>query len=364
MSLYSDAEVLPEDWDNLGASKTDILCNAAFDIVTSLSDSNADMGAQQGIRLLSPYVFKEGKREYISSIATILSSNKPSTVDYARTLIVLCEPLIDLKSVEVLEGCTDVLLYIFREAIVQANFEVASSMVSLGLALESKIYSNPNHGSCFKAWSTRCRLVCARLCESLLATNPTESSECCAEEASGYLDAFHDPSINIDLLNYPLIAQLESVYALFEVVRDKATPDVVANRVADCLDGPGSSILTPLLRESILLVLKKEIDDKSKRLMLGAKVQSRPRKPVRLTWAEQSLNEKSEGYLEFERLCLDEFVENVFAANAERSSSASRNAFGATTNMKHDDDTRPFTTLTESEKRTRIEYLNRRIVLK
>ena len=118
------------------------------------------MGAQLAVRLLLPYAMEPGSGEiFRATIALILEHYSPSSDHFAKTLISQCLPLIERKSLQILEACTGVLLNLHSRQTNENSKEAAVLSLIDGLELEALVLPNATVGACSRTLTRTCLSV-------------------------------------------------------------------------------------------------------------------------------------------------------------------------------------------------------------
>lgn len=147
--------------------KIDFLCEAADAIRSSLSGpEHQDMGVQLAVRLLLPYALEPKERgELIRSlIAEILEHYAPSTERYARAIVSLVRPLVEKKSIQLLDATSTMLLSLYHKFMEHFDFQAAVLVLLDGLELEALILPDLELGSCHRTLA----LLCVDTAEKIL----------------------------------------------------------------------------------------------------------------------------------------------------------------------------------------------------
>lgn len=181
-SLFVESGVIPSDSTD---QRMELLTDAASSILASLQASQPDMGAQLAVRLLLPHATAAAASSSsgaiaVAAVANILDHYAPSTDQYARTMLALCQPLVvNNQSALVLDGCSSLALYLHRQHSTLANATTATVMLLDGVALESHLLSHqPTLGSCYRRLTAECHAVSLHLLHSIVeqVTPAAESS--------------------------------------------------------------------------------------------------------------------------------------------------------------------------------------------
>lgn len=152
-SLFSEAYHIPSDY---AFQKLEYLTEASSSIISSLAESQPGVGARQAIRLLLPYATQKGNISIVAAISEILEHQAPQTDAEARSLLALCRPLVERKSVRILDGCTGVALYRYRWYLEKQQPGGGIDWLLNGIELESLVYTTPTQGSCYRTLTVAC----------------------------------------------------------------------------------------------------------------------------------------------------------------------------------------------------------------
>lgn len=110
-----------------------------------MSSKDGDLAAKLAVRLLLPYA-KPGE-SYVRIVATLadtLERHTPSSDSEARHLLDLCRPLVERKSVRVLDGCVSLVLSRHRSYLTEQRSGGALDWLLKGIELESLICDGEN----------------------------------------------------------------------------------------------------------------------------------------------------------------------------------------------------------------------------
>jgi len=192
------------------------LLDAASAIVASHAHTVPDIGVQFGIRLLIPYATHEGDPEVLAMIASILHHYYPSSDQYARTMISICTPLVKRKSMQVLEGCTSILLCLFRQHMKAGNGGVGAMILLDGIELEALVLAPRELGACYRALAAQCHSASLHLLLSIVESTRgniiLDPSVCFA--AHSMKQAFENHAVEAEKI--PEAKQLVLVLGIFE----------------------------------------------------------------------------------------------------------------------------------------------------
>jgi len=249
--------------------KINCLCQAASAIVSSLSHSKPDHGVQLAIRLLKPYAMRGESPELVAFIGSILQHYSPSSDALARTLVSTCMPLVKQKSVQILEGCTDILLYRYRGHKKNGDIRLATMILLDGIDMEGLVFPERELGSCYRALATDCHSATLYLLTALAksADGDIGFDPHVATAAIEMKDTFEEHQVDIHTI--PEAMQLVRVLSLFEARVGDEDPVKTGNRIAACLEfrsDPDTGVFSPatslslhlLLLQVALLLLKEE----------------------------------------------------------------------------------------------------------
>jgi len=207
----------------------EFLCLAASHIVSSLADSNPDMGAQLAVRLLLPYA---EDTEVVAAITNILEHYTPSSEQYARTLVNYCTPLIEKKSVQILQGCTGMLLHVHRQHMKQNKAVTATTFLLDGIELEALVLPEPVLGSCYRALAAGCHKVSIHLLQHIVAASQLDGSVDITARSMSQAFSLH----KVETEKIPEAMELVHVLNIFDSFQsDKVAGREIGDRIIACL---------------------------------------------------------------------------------------------------------------------------------
>lgn len=215
--------------------KVDRLNESSAAIVSSLAGSKFDIGVQSAVRLLMPYAERGESPELVAMIACILYHYAPSTDQCARTMISLCKPLVEQKSMQVLEGCTDVLLCLYREHTQNDDTYMGAVILLDGIELEALVFPQPELGACFRVLASKCHAASLHLLRSLVETNHGNHifDPNVAYAARAMKKAFEAHAV--DSFMIPEVKQLVGVLGVFDSLMEKEYFKA-GSQIVECLD--------------------------------------------------------------------------------------------------------------------------------
>lgn len=253
-SLFSESGVISPP----PKQKAEALCNSASHIVSSLAESDHDLGVQQAVRLLVPYAVKERDPEYVSSIANFLEHYSPSEDHHARTMVSMCEPLLDLKSIQVLDGCASFLLYRYNHYMKGGAAGRAALILADGIELESKVLPGGVRGACSQALA----IYCTKAATTLLncASDPNGDSQLDERvkiDAESVVSALSDTKC----VAMSEVMTLSVVLALFEAVASN-DEDGIGKHIVTCFQTNADGIcLAPMtLHQPLMELFMKHVE--------------------------------------------------------------------------------------------------------
>jgi hypothetical protein len=218
-SLFIESSILSFD---MAFRKTEFLSEAAYAIVSSLADRN--LGTPLAVQLLLPYAVREGTIEIVSAIADLVERYVPGSDAEAIEIMSLCRPLVDMKSIQVLDACSSIALCRYRQHSAKEQVRDAVHWLIAGIDLEDKLLPLLDQGSCFRAMLVECFKATKKLVEALANSHGDEEpeeptaehafAEALAEEFEGH--------------NYSVVPEaqvLKAVLALYNAIIMKQSSD-------------------------------------------------------------------------------------------------------------------------------------------
>jgi len=248
-SLFIESGIIESE--SAGALLTEYLCDSAAAIWSSLqataeSNSGGEEGPSEGsggggrgsigttlaTRLLLPYA-RKGDRVVVAAMASMLDRYFPESDADAENLIALCRPLLEMKSVHMLDGCTSVVLCRYRYHLSRMNVGEAMAWLLKGVELEELVLSTAEEGSCYKTLTADCHKTAINLLQLKLGDiaedprKPMLTAMAMVEGLTGDDD---------QRLNAQKITAVEVLVAVVGMVRvDESTSDR-AKQVLSCLE--------------------------------------------------------------------------------------------------------------------------------
>jgi hypothetical protein len=168
-NLFVESSILPE---NLAFRKNEFLSEASYAIVSSLAESNPDIGAQLAVRLLIPYTVYQKNDELVANISSILECYNPTADHYVETLFSYLDSLIALKSRQTVDSCIRIVLYLYGRQKSKFNMVSAMQIILKGIEIETGIYPSKELGLCYKTLASECQRISLSLLKSLTGKNP------------------------------------------------------------------------------------------------------------------------------------------------------------------------------------------------
>jgi hypothetical protein len=150
--------------ESVAERRIDFLCDASDAIRSSLARTeHGDLGVQLSVRLLLPFQEEERIRAWV---AEILEHYAPTTERYARAMVSLVSPLIERKSLQLLDATSTMLLALYRPCMEQLDFATAVWVLWEGVELESLVLLEESRalGACSRTLS----LLCIDTAETIL----------------------------------------------------------------------------------------------------------------------------------------------------------------------------------------------------
>ena len=228
---YGIVEETPELHD----VKIDRLLESAAAIISSLFGSTLDIGVQTAVRLLMPYAKRGESPELVAMIASTLYHYTPSSDHAARTMISYCKPLVEQKSMQVLEGCTDVLLCLYRDHTNTLNSYMGAVILLDGIELESLVFPQPELGACYRALAAKCHASSLHMLLSIVETfrgNEMILDPAVPSAALSMKQAFDEHAV--DARKIPEARQLVCVLDIFALLLSEKYTQT-GHQIVECL---------------------------------------------------------------------------------------------------------------------------------
>lgn len=170
MALYYnmlvEANAIPRE---AGSRRAEFLCEAASAIVASLTDeSRVDVGARLATQLLVPHICPGCDPTITASLVSILDHYSPRSDSAARSVLELCRAIVEKKSMQLLDGCSSIILQRFQHYMRIGRPGGAMHWVMEGIDMESLVYESPEIGPCYRKMSVECHRITSSLLRSLL----------------------------------------------------------------------------------------------------------------------------------------------------------------------------------------------------
>lgn len=264
--MFSEGHHIPP---NYASRKIECLCEAAAAIRSSLAESNPGVGTRLAVRLLLPYAAQKGNTPIVATITDILEHHSPQTDAEARTLMSLCRPLVEQKSVRILDGCVSIVLQRYRSYVGRQRPGGGIPWLLAGIELESLILAAPEQGSCYRTLVVACHHSSSYLMQCL--TMAAEIEGPAYETAQGMVAALQE--VSFDTKTIPAVQELVATLSIFDSILktvndDKAASQIVAlleerkdEKTGICFTLASSSMHWTLLRTAKLIFDKEEEED-------------------------------------------------------------------------------------------------------
>lgn len=227
-NLFIDSGILPMD---LAFRQTEFLCEASSSIVSSLADSNPDIGSQLAVRLLIPYSVQQKNVEIIAAISNILDHYYPTSGEFATTIVTHALPLLDLKSVQVMESCVSVVLCAYRSHKAKLDVSQGASLLLKGIELESKVLTDIESGFCFKILAAECQTSSLAILRSIAESTPLDTMHVVATSISNCFG-----NEGFDYSRIPQASALLNVIKILECYRQIGSERTVGDSIIACLE--------------------------------------------------------------------------------------------------------------------------------
>lgn len=261
--LFSEANHIPP---NYASRKIECLCEASAAILSSLADSNPGVGTRLAVRLLLPYAAQEGNTPIVATITDILDHHAPQTDAEARSLLILCRPLVEQKSVRVLDGCVSIILHRYRSYVDRQIPGGGIPWLLTGIEFESFVLAALTQGSCYRTLVVACHHSSSYLMQCLTRTADIEGSA--YETAQSMAAALQDAST--DTKTIPAVQELISTLSIFDSILKTVDDEQAASQIVTlleerkdektgvCFTVASASTHWPLLRTAKMILDKEE----------------------------------------------------------------------------------------------------------
>lgn len=227
-NLFIDSGILPND---LATRQTEFLCEASSSIISSLAETNPDIGSQLAIRLLVPYSIQQRNVEIVATISNILDHYHPSNGDFATAIISYASPLLDLKSVQVLEGCVSVILCAYRSYRAKLYITQGITLLLKGIELESRVLAYAELGLCYKTLVAECQNCSLAILMSIAGYRSLDNSEIIA---TGISKCFANEAF--DFTRIPQASLLLNVIKVLECYHQADRKQDLGDSIIACLN--------------------------------------------------------------------------------------------------------------------------------
>lgn len=261
--------------------KTELLLSATNAIRSSFAlESNRDIGTRLAVRLLLPYILIDGETAISGVLVNTLEHHYPQTDAEAKTLLSLCEKLIERKNIRVLDGCVSICLARYQHFMTNQRPGGAVHWLLAGMELERMVLCGGNKhdgswqqslstGTCFRKLVTYCTETSSSLLKgllgggeagvSLLYVRGTEIVAALAEsEIARFISA---------------VKVLEHIVTMAEAVALRKDDAIVGSSIVACLekrpneedDGVVSSLASPSMYWNLISLAKVILDRNAER---------------------------------------------------------------------------------------------------
>ena len=233
--MFAKSHILPEDF----ADRTsEFLCEAAFSIVSSLAKDN--LGTVLAVKLLAPYAIHHGNSEILAAIATLMEHHTPSSDAGAEELLALCHPLVERKSVQILDACSSIILCRFRSHMTYGRVPDAVKWLSKGAELEESLLPLLELGCCYRRLAAECLRIAYGLLGNLATCEDMEETvemSLESDQANVFMMELRNRATMIPEANI-----LQCVLALYSAAIRKQSPDdQLARSIISCLESTDRS---------------------------------------------------------------------------------------------------------------------------
>uniref|UniRef100_A0A7S2XQJ6 Nuclear pore complex protein Nup85 n=1 Tax=Attheya septentrionalis TaxID=420275 RepID=A0A7S2XQJ6_9STRA len=173
-NLLNDADLIPSD-KKLDI-RVELLIFASQSILSSLSSTHADVGAQLATQLLIPHATPRGNARITATLAEHLEHHYPCSDVEAFTLLQLCEDLVRKGSRVVLDACLSLCMARHEHYASDDTPGGAIFWLLRGIECWSKMLVNTGVGT-ISSCDRKLRIMCASAAQQLLRSMVEQSSK-------------------------------------------------------------------------------------------------------------------------------------------------------------------------------------------
>jgi hypothetical protein len=227
--LYAHSNILPP---SPALRQSDFFREAGLAIVSSCSIDHADMGIVLALRLLVPFVLETGNRGVLSLIPELLDRRLPTSSAELQSIIDLCLPLIERKSLQILDACASIMQTRFRYCIESNLTGDGMCWLLRGIKLEEK-YSSTTEGSSRKQLARYCYTLTDSVLNVVIAKDAQGMPA--VNQAKEALEEVYRTE-GFDMSLYPELLTLERSVSIFNAVVMDNDMGKAAESIVACLD--------------------------------------------------------------------------------------------------------------------------------
>lgn len=238
--MYIDAELILSE-----IPRIDFLEAGAFAITSSLANKSRDVGAKLAVRLLLPFA-KPGS-DYIRIVATLaetLERHAPGSDSEARNLLDLCRPLVERKSVRVLDGCVSLVLSRYRHYLEEQRPGGALHWLLVGIELESLVCLEEDGdlknwqqieavSVCYRHLVTWCSSVAGSLLHGM--REEREGLGLTYQTAKAMVESVREGPLEYYTSKLPEVKVLALILEIYDCMADGADWTIAARNITWCL---------------------------------------------------------------------------------------------------------------------------------
>lgn len=253
-NLLTEAKLMPSESLSKEASsyciQTELLLSASQAILSSLTSSQVGIGVRLSTRLLLPHATPDGNVRVTATLGETLERYAPPSDAETRSLLSLCRPLVERKSVRVLDGCVSLILSRYRHCVAAKRPGGAVHWLLRGIDFEKLVYADDsNENGHYGTWQ---RVLASGICGSFLTTYCVKTSQSLLKglvesESSGNLgwdfSAAKDmvESIREDDMSASarMIQQVKLLFHVFDIARaivEGEGDEAIARNIVACLE--------------------------------------------------------------------------------------------------------------------------------
>jgi hypothetical protein len=154
--------------ETLIAEKAELLTRTSAAVLSSVG---ALQSTQLSIQLLMPYALEDGSSELVETIAATLELHTPADYSISSRVIDLCRPLLDGHALDVLDGCSCLLLACYRDSCYSGRYGDAVFCLRKGVELEAQVLPGEvlSEGLCYRKLAGDCNRAVQELADDFLS---------------------------------------------------------------------------------------------------------------------------------------------------------------------------------------------------